>query len=83
MSFWIPDSFVSTDFYDVVRSVGGDNVEKVTLVDTFRNAKTSRTSHCYSITYQNMERPITQEEAGEIHTKIAATATKHLGIELR
>lgn len=83
ISFWIPDSFVSTDFYDIVRSVGGDTVEKVTLIDTFRNAKTSRTSHCYSITYQNMERPITQEEVSELHDMIAATATKHLGIELR
>lgn len=83
MSFWITDSFVSSDFYDVVRSVGGDAVEKVTLVDTFTHAKTSRTSHCYSITYQHMERPISQEEVTEIHRRIAATAVNQLGIELR
>lgn len=83
MSFWIPDSFVSSDFYDVVRSIGGDAVEKVSLVDTFTNAKTNRKSHCYTITYQHVERPITQEEVAEIHARIASTATQQLGIDLR
>lgn len=48
ISFWLPDttdsqldgdSFTDNDFYELVRSVGGDLVEKVTLVDTFKHPK--------------------------------------------
>ncbi|XP_013886784.1 phenylalanine--tRNA ligase, mitochondrial, partial [Austrofundulus limnaeus] len=48
ISFWLPDtrdsqpdeqSFTDNDFYELVRSVGGDLVEKVSLVDTFQHPK--------------------------------------------
>ncbi|MEQ2219328.1 Phenylalanyl-tRNA synthetase, partial [Xenoophorus captivus] len=48
ISFWLPDpkesepgreSFTENDFYELVRSVGGDLVEKVTLVDDFTHPK--------------------------------------------
>ncbi|MED6283835.1 Phenylalanyl-tRNA synthetase [Characodon lateralis] len=48
ISFWLPDpkesepgreSFTENDFYELVRSVGGDLVEKVTLVDDFAHPK--------------------------------------------
>ncbi|XP_071340454.1 phenylalanine--tRNA ligase, mitochondrial isoform X2 [Trachinotus anak] len=44
ISFWLPEStesepgresFTENDFYDLVRSIGGDLVEKVSLVDEF------------------------------------------------
>ncbi|XP_037552812.1 phenylalanine--tRNA ligase, mitochondrial-like, partial [Nematolebias whitei] len=44
IAFWLPDakdseseaeSFTVNDFYELVRTVGGDLVEKVTLVDEF------------------------------------------------
>ena len=83
MSFWIPDSFVSSDFYDLVRSIGGDSVEKVALVDVFTNEKTHRTSHCYTISYQHPERDISQDEVTQIHTDIARIATDQLGVTIR
>ncbi|TDG97556.1 hypothetical protein EPR50_G00227730 [Perca flavescens] len=45
ISFWLPESganedgFTENDFYELVRSVGGDLVEKVSLVDQFTHAK--------------------------------------------
>ncbi|KAI3355548.1 hypothetical protein L3Q82_018375 [Scortum barcoo] len=39
ISFWLPESFAENDFYELVRSVGGDLVEKVTLVDEFTHPK--------------------------------------------
>lgn len=42
ISFWLPEnreSFTENDFYDVVRSIGGDLVEKVSLVDEFTHPK--------------------------------------------
>ena len=42
ISFWLPQSseaFTQNDFYELVRSIGGDLVEKVSLVDEFQHPK--------------------------------------------
>lgn len=42
ISFWLPEegaSFDQNDFFELVRSVGGDLVERVTLVDDFQHPK--------------------------------------------
>lgn len=40
ISFWLPaEGYTENDFYDLVRSIGGDLVEKVTLQDQFTNPK--------------------------------------------
>lgn len=48
ISFWLPngneseagrESFTENDFYELVRSIGGDLVEKVSLVDNFTHPK--------------------------------------------
>lgn len=48
ISFWLPESresedgresFTENDFYELVRSIGGDLVEKVSLVDEFTHPK--------------------------------------------
>ncbi|ESN94226.1 hypothetical protein HELRODRAFT_68960 [Helobdella robusta] len=83
ISFWITDSFVSSDFYDLVRSVGGDNIERVALIDIYSDVKTARTSHCYTITFQHMERVISVEEVKEIHNHIALLAEQQLGVQIR
>ena len=84
MSFWIPnEKFNSNDFYDLVRSVAGDTVEQVQLVDEFNQAGKQRTSHCYRITYRHMDRTFTQEEVNDLHLKVGVAATEQLGVTLR
>ena len=83
LSFWIPEGFAENDFYDLVRSVGGDVVEQVLLVDTFVHPKHQRTSHCYRIIYRHMERTLTQKEVNDVHNQITQTAVEQLGIEPR
>ncbi|MBN3318788.1 SYFM protein, partial [Atractosteus spatula] len=40
ISFWLPsEGYAENDFYDLVRTVGGDLVEKVSLVDRFTHPK--------------------------------------------
>ncbi|KAL4635386.1 phenylalanine-tRNA ligase, mitochondrial isoform X1 [Arapaima gigas] len=40
ISFWLPtEGYAENDFYDLVRTVGGDLVEKVSLVDQFTHPK--------------------------------------------
>ncbi|KAF4528196.1 hypothetical protein B566_EDAN014021 [Ephemera danica] len=85
ISFWLPENnkFEPNDFYELVRGIGGDIVEQVSLVDKFQHPKTQRHSHCYRITYRHMERTLTQAEVNQIHQQIAQAATQQFGITIR
>ena len=88
ISFWLPDSiesklFCNNDFYDLVRSIGGDLIEQVTLIDEFYHPKKKRNSQCYRIVYRHMEKTLTQEEVNEIHSEIENAAVRDFQVELR
>jgi phenylalanyl-tRNA synthetase alpha chain len=86
ISFWLPldqGDYTPNDFYDLARSIGGDIIEQIELVDDFLNKKTGRRSHCYRIIYRSHERTLTQREVNEVHAEIGKEATKRLCVDVR
>ena len=75
-------NFVQNDFFDLIRSVAGDLVEKIELIDSFTHPKTGRTSKCYRISYRSMDRSLTNEEIDELQFKLRDECPS-LGCELR
>lgn len=84
ISFWLPgQDFSENDFYEIVRSAGGNLVEEVTLVDQFTHLESQRQSNCYRITYRAMDRTFTNEEVNDIQSKVRTLVQESLGVELR
>ncbi|XP_033226226.1 probable phenylalanine--tRNA ligase, mitochondrial [Belonocnema kinseyi] len=85
LSFWLPQdvSYSSQDFYDIVREIGGDTVEQISLIDQFTHPKTKRTSHCYRIVYRHLERVLRQEEVNKIQQEIEKSLQDRLSVVIR
>jgi phenylalanyl-tRNA synthetase alpha chain len=82
ISFWIEPGFVENDFYEVVRDIGGDLIERVQKIDEFTN-KQNKTSICYRINYRSMDRSLTNEEIDEVQIKIRQQLPNKLPVQLR
>ncbi|XP_051173121.1 probable phenylalanine--tRNA ligase, mitochondrial [Leptopilina boulardi] len=85
ISFWLPENetYSSQDFYDIVREIGGDIIEQISLIDNFTHPKTKKTSHCYRIIYRHLERALNQEEVNKIHHQIENTLKDRLQVIIR
>lgn len=68
IAFWSNDNFNVNEFCEEVRECGGDLIEDVKLIDTFK--KGDKTSLCYRITYQAFDRTMTNDEINVIQNKI-------------
>ncbi|ROW06415.1 hypothetical protein VMCG_04366 [Cytospora schulzeri] len=75
--------FHENDVMEVVRSVGGDVVEDVKLVDEFTHPKTGRKSMCYRVNYRSLERTLTNAETNKMHDEVIRQLVEKLGVEIR
>ncbi|KOS22621.1 Phenylalanine--tRNA ligase [Escovopsis weberi] len=90
VSFWVSGTsaaaagaFHENDVMELVRSIGGDVVEDVRLIDQFTHPKTGRRSMAYRIVYRSLERTLTNDEANGYHERIRSALRDELGVELR
>ncbi|KAI1480789.1 phenylalanyl-tRNA synthetase mitochondrial precursor [Daldinia eschscholtzii] len=75
--------FHENDVMEIIRSVAGDDVENVRLVDQFTHPKTGRKSMCYRINYRSLKRTLTNTETNRLHDKVSKALVKKLGVEIR
>lgn len=75
--------FHTNDFMEVVRSVAGDVVEDVKLVDEFTHPKTGRKSMCFRINYRSLERTLTNAETNKMHDEVRRALVDQFGVEIR
>jgi len=85
VSFWLKDAEanIENDLCEVVRNIGGDLVEAVTLIDDFTNKKNGKRSNCFRITYRSMERSLENKEIDDLQMLIREAMVNELGCELR
>ena len=86
ISFIVGKNFVPNDYFDLVREVGGDLVEEVTLLDKYENEEkfgSDKMSYAYRITYRSIERTLTNAEVDTLHKKLEETTTTMLSATVR
>ena len=85
ISFWLPQNtdFIENDFFELVRSIGGDLVERVEMKDRFIHPASGLISHMYRIVYCSMERNLTNEEINVLQDTLRNSVTVQLGVTLR
>ncbi len=86
ISFVVDASFVPNDYFDVIRDLGGDLVEEVSLLDKYENAEkfgAGKVSYTYRIVYRSNERTLTNEEINLIQEKIIEETKKQFGADMR
>jgi phenylalanyl-tRNA synthetase alpha chain len=84
LSMWMNKIIIDPmDLYDLVRTIGGDLIEQVILIDEFYHQKKQRHSQTYRIIYRSMDRTLTKDEINLIHKDIENHCRKQFGVEIR
>ncbi len=86
ISFIVPDTFIPNNYFDLIRDIGGDIVEEVSLVDKYENPGkfgTGKMSCTYRIIYRSILRTLTNEEIGPLQARIETETKRQFGAEIR
>jgi phenylalanyl-tRNA synthetase alpha chain len=73
ISFVVPKSFTPNDYFDLIREVGGEMVENVSLLDKYENDEkfgADKMSYTYRIIFRHLDRTLTNEEVNAVHQKL-------------
>ncbi len=82
ISFVVGEGFVLNDYFDAIRTIGGDTVEQVELLDKYENEEKfgpGKTSYTFRITYRDLHKTLTNVEVNEMHAKIEKFTTDDFG----
>jgi phenylalanyl-tRNA synthetase alpha chain len=86
ISFIVDKSFAPNDYFDLIRDIGGDLVEEVTLLDKFENEAKfgkDKISYTYRVIYRHPDRTLKTEEVEPLQNKLYEETAKQYNAELR
>ena len=86
ISFIVSKDFIPNNYFDLIRDIGGDLVEEVTLIDKYENPEkfgNDKISYTYRIIYRSQERTLRSEEVDPLQEKIYNETAKQFGAKLR
>ncbi|MCC6290887.1 hypothetical protein IT398_02385 [Candidatus Nomurabacteria bacterium] len=86
ISFIVPSTFAPNNYFDLIRDLGGELVEEVTLIDRFENEQKfgpGKISYTYRIVYRSNERTLTTDEIDPIQDKITTETKNQFNAEIR
>jgi len=81
----VDESVPAAQVESLIRRTGGDSVSAVRLFDVFRGEQigAGKKSLAYNLTYQALDRTLTDSEAAQIRNKIVKRLEQELGAKLR
>lgn len=86
ISFVVNAEFTPNDYFDLIRDVGGDLIEEVSLLDKYENPEKfgkGKVSYTYRIVYRSNERTLREEEIAPIQEKLIRETEKQFKAEVR
>ena len=86
ISFVVGTDFVPNNYFDVIRDIGGDLVEEVSLLDKYENEEKfgkGKVSYTYRTIYRSNERTLTNEEIDKLHARITEETQKQFNATVR
>ena len=84
VSFWYGEvGFHENDLFELVRSIAGDLVEEIQLIDEFTHPKTGQQSKCYRILYRAMDKTLLNEEVDVLQDQLCKALVENLQVKLR
>ncbi|MBI4087386.1 MAG: hypothetical protein HY434_00960 [Candidatus Liptonbacteria bacterium] len=86
ISFVVSADFVPNNYFDLIRDIGGDLVEEVSLLDKYENAEkfgAGKVSYTYRIVYRSNERTLHTEEIEPFQKRVEEETKKQFGGEIR
>lgn len=86
ISFIVESTFVPNDYFDLIRDIGGDLVEEVSLLDKYEDPKKfgeGKLSYTYRIIYRSHERTLKTEEIEPLQQKLELETKSLFGAQIR
>ena len=85
LAFVVGEDVPAGALVEAAREAAGDELREIRPFDVYRGEQvgSGKKSIAFAVTFQSREKTLTDEEAGELRTRIVAALQSRFGAELR